>query len=56
LHFSGTGYIAAPLKDTTEKGVGDQSGQLDAQEDTKSTATIQGCVIRASDMAELPTI
>jgi hypothetical protein len=39
-----------------EKGKDDQSGQLDAQDDTKSTATMQGCVIRASNMVELPTI
>ena len=40
----------------TEKGRDDQSGQLDAQDDTKSTATMQGCAIRASNMVELPTI
>ena len=56
MHFSGTGHTAAPLKDMTEKGRDDQSGQLDAQDDTKSTATMQGCVIRASNMVELPTI
>jgi hypothetical protein len=54
--LSETRHTATPLKDMTEKGNDDQSGQLDAQEDTKSTATMQGCVIRASNMGELPTI
>ena len=54
--LSETRHTAAPLKDMTEKGNDDQSGQLDAQDDTKSTATMQGCVIRASNMVELPTI
>ena len=54
--ISETRHTAAPLKDMTEKSHDDQSGQLDAQDDTKSTATIQGCVIRASNMGELSTI
>jgi hypothetical protein len=54
--LSETRHTAAPLKDMAEKGNDDQSGQLDAQEDTKSTATMQGCVIRANNMGELSTI
>jgi hypothetical protein len=54
--LSETRHTAAPLKDMTGKGHDEQSGQLDAQDDTKSTATMQGCVIRASNMGELPTI
>jgi hypothetical protein len=54
--LSETRHTAAPLKDMAEKGNDDQSGQLDAQEDTKSTATMQGCVIRANNIGELSTI
>ena len=48
--LSETRHTAAPLKDMADKGNDDQSGQLDAQEDTKSTATIQGCMSRESNM------
>ena len=52
-------HTGAPLKHRASKIDDDQSGLVIAQEDTKSTATIQGCTSRKSKMdvvEQLPTI
>ena len=52
-------HTGAPLKHRASKIDDDPSGLVIAQEVTKSTATIQGCMSRESNMGvmlQLPTI